>query len=74
MDTTGKVYRSFEVFAKVYQQAQISKMPLYFMKNTALINAAGDAASMAGLSHLVLELLPLVLKGESSTRSAAARR
>lgn len=73
-DTTGTVYRSFEALRNTYSGAQLSAMPLYFLKNAALISVAETAGATDGISHLVFELLPLALRNEQNKTAAARGR
>lgn len=61
-DTTGRLIRSLGALHDAYPNAHIISESLFFLRNTAIIGGAQNAARAAGLGHLVIELLPLALK------------
>jgi hypothetical protein len=57
----------------VYTDAKVSSMPLYFLKNTAVISGTENAATAGGLGHRVVDLLPLVFKKEDEPAQMRGR-
>jgi hypothetical protein len=66
-DTTGVVYRSFGALLKAYPNARLYTEYMFFLKNAAIIDGAANAATIGGLGHLVVQLIPVVFKSQSES-------
>jgi hypothetical protein len=62
-DTSGTLYRSVAALSKAYPNATIVSESCFFLRNTAIVSGAENVARAGGLAHLVVELLPVALKG-----------
>ena len=68
-DTTGQLIRSLKALGNAYPNASLIPGSLFFLRNTAIIGGAQNAARAGGLGHLIVELLPLALKSAEGHRS-----
>jgi hypothetical protein len=71
---TGAEYRSFGALRNAYRGAQLSAMPLYFLKSAPIYQRGRGRGRYRRQSHLVFELLPLTLKKGQDKNAAAHGR